>query len=108
MNKDEILKRAQEEGKGKDLVDFSIQQRSAYLAYFIGIVLIMVVDVIEAIVFRKINYGSNMVLFSMCFIAFLYKFIKLKKKHELLVSLIYGCISLMFLVLWVLKLVGVI
>ena len=63
---------------------------------------------VEGIKFQHINYGGNMVLFAMAFTAFLVKFIQLKKRHELFVSLVYGLGAVAFFVLWILQLLGVI
>lgn len=108
MEKEEILKKAQENNKGKDVADLDAQRKGAYSAYFVGLFIIIIWDVVEGIKFQHINYGGNMVLFAMAFTAFLVKFIQLKKRHELFVSLVYGLVAVTFFVLWILQLLGVI
>jgi uncharacterized membrane protein len=108
MEKDEILKMAQKENKGKDFADLEAQQKGAYFAYFVGLTLIIIWDIVEGIIYNRINYGGNMALFMMAFTAFLVKFILRKKKHELVISLIYGMIGICWLVLWILQLGGII
>ena len=107
MNKDEILLKAQEENKGKDIADLEAQRKGAYLAYFVGLFLIIIWDMVEGFIFHYINYGGNMALFAMAATAFLVKYFQLRKKHELIVGLIYGLGAIVFLVLWVLQLTGV-
>jgi hypothetical protein len=107
MNKEEILAKAQNDNKGMDVADLEVQQKGAYIAYFVGIIGIILVDIINGIVFKVINHGPNMVISLMCFTAFIIKYIKLRKKHELLVSIIYLILSIMFLVFWILQLVKV-
>ncbi len=107
MEKEEVLMQAQQENKGKDIADLDAQRRGAYIAYFVGLFLIIIWDLVEGFVFHRINYGGNMALFAMAFTAFLVKFIKLRKKHELIVAIIYGIAAIAFLVLWILQLVGV-
>lgn len=104
MNKEEILQKAREENKGQDLSDLNIQQKGAYISYFVGIIGIIIVNIIEVIVLNKVNYGADFVMCLMVGIAFLYKFIKLKKKHELFISIGYLSLTIMFLVFWILVL----
>ena len=108
MNKDEILQKAREEGKGVDVSDIDAQKNGAYIAYIVGILVILIWDIVEAIRFNTINFGGNMAIFSMAFTAFLVKYIKLKKKHELVVTTLYGISTIAFLVLWILQLIEVI
>lgn len=107
MERNEILAKAQEENKGKDIADLDAQKRGAYIAYFVGLFLIIIWDVVEGIMFHRINFGGNMALFAMAFTAFLVKYISLKKKHELFVAIVYGLGTAAFTVLWVLQLTGV-
>lgn len=108
MNKEEILTKAQNENKGKDLADIQAQKDGSYIAYIVGVVLIIIVDTINGFVFKYVNRGSDFALFSMAFILFLVKYLKLGKKHELLVAIIWGILTLSMLVLWILQLTKVI
>jgi len=107
MEKNEILKMAQEDNKGMDIADLEAQKKGAYIGYFIGIIGIILVDIINGVVFKTINHGPNMVIALMCFTSFIIKYIKLKKTHELIVSIIYALLSIMFLVFWILQLTKV-
>ncbi len=107
MEKEEILMQAQQQNKGKDIADLDAQRKGAYLAFFVGLFTIIVWDVVEGLVFHHINYGGNMALFAMAFTAFMVKFAKLRKRHELIVGIVYGLGAIAFLVLWILQLVGV-
>ena len=108
MNREDILKMAQDENKGKDVADVEAQHKGAYRAYFVGIILIIAVNIVEGFVFNRISYGGTMAIFAMGFTAFLIKYLTLRKKHELFVALTYGFFTVMWLVLWILQLCGVI
>ncbi len=108
MNREDILKKAQSENKGKDVADIEAQKRGAYYAYIIGICLIILVDIVEGIVLHRISYGANAAVFAMAFVAFSTKYRLLHKCHELIVMIIYGVCTLIWLVLWILGLCGVI
>jgi uncharacterized protein YybS (DUF2232 family) len=107
MTKEEILKQARVENKEKDVADLDAQRRGAYIAYFVGLFTIIVWDIVEGFIFHHINYGGNMALFAMAATAFLIKYVRLRKTHELVVGLVYSLGTIAFLVMWILQLVGV-
>ena len=107
MNREDILAKAQSEGKGKDVADLEAQQRGAYFAYLIGICLIIVVDIVEGIVLHRISFGCNMAMFVMAFVAFFTKYRIRGKMHELFVAIAYGLGAVVWTVLWILQLCGV-
>ena len=107
MNKDEILLKAQEENKGKDLADRSAQKDGSWIAYSVGVILIILVDTINGFVLHNVNRVADFALFSMAYVLFLVKYIKLRKKHELIPLIIWGALSISMLVLWILQLCGV-
>ncbi len=90
MTKEEILKQARVENKEKDVADLDAQRRGAYIAYFVGLFTIIVWDIVEGFIFHHINYGGNMALFAMAATAFLIKYVRLRKTHELVVGLVYN------------------
>ena len=64
MNKDEILLKAQEENKGKDLADKSARNDGSWIAYSVGVILIILVDTINGFVLHNVNRGADFALFS--------------------------------------------
>ena len=104
MNRDDILKKAQAENSGKDYADIEAQKSGTYAAYFIAVILVILVDTVNGFVLGYVNRGMDFVLFTMAFVAFLIKYIKLRKRHELFVTIFWGALALMMLVLWILQL----
>ena len=107
MNREDILKMAQQENGGKDVADLEAQRRGAYFAYLIGICLILAVDIVEGIVLHRISFGCNMAMFVMAFTAFVTKYRIRRQKHELFVAIAYGVGAAVWAALWVLQLCGV-
>ena len=107
MNKEEILAKAQSEGKERDLPDREAQRSGAWLAYIIGVVLLILVDTVNGFVLHYVNRGADFALFSMAFVVFLIKYLRLRKRHELIVAIIWGVLSLSMLAVWVMQLTGV-
>ena len=108
MNREDILTKAQNEGKGKDMADIEAQKSGTRAAYFAAVILVIIVDTVNGFVLHNVNRGIDFVLFSMAFVAFLVKYIKLRKRHELIVAICWGMLALSMLVVWILQLCGVI
>ncbi|MBQ7173100.1 MAG: hypothetical protein IJR88_03190 [Clostridia bacterium] len=107
MDREEILAKAQKEGKEQDLPDREAQKSGAWLSYIIGVVLLILVDTVNGFVLHNVNRGADFALFSMAFIMFLTKYLRLRKRHELIVAIIWGLLALSMLVVWILQLSGV-
>ncbi len=107
MNKEDILKKAQAENHGRDYADIEAQKSGTRAAYFIAVFLVIIVDLVNGFVLGYVNRGMDFVLFTMAFVAFLTKYIKLRKRHELFVTIFWGLLALMMLTLWILQLCGV-
>ena len=107
MNKEEILARAQQEGKEADLPDREAQKSGAWAAYIIGVVLLILVDTVNGFVLHYVNRGADFALFSMAFVVFLMKYLRLRRRHELIVAVIWGVLALSMLAVWILQLTGV-
>ena len=107
MNKEEILAMAQREGKEQDLPDREAQRSGAWIAYILGVVLLIAVDTVNGIVLHYVNRGPDFALFSMAFVLFLTKYLRLRKRHELIITIFWGVLALSMLVVWILQLRGV-
>lgn len=107
MNREEILSKAQSEGKGRDLPDIEAQKSGAWIAYIAGVILLIAVDTVNGFVLHYVNRGADFVLFTMAFIVFLIKYSRLRKRHELIVAVCWGVLALSMLVVWILQLAGV-
>ena len=107
MNREDILAKAQQEGKGQDLPDREAQRSGAWTAYIVGVVLLILVDTVNGLVLHYVNRGADFALFSMAFVMFLIKYLRLRRRHELIIALIWGALALSMLAVWVLQLTGV-
>ena len=107
MNREDILARAQQEGKNQDLPDREAQRNGAWAAYIVGVVLLIVVDTVNGLVLHYVNRGADFALFSMAFVIFLIKYLRLRRRHELIIAVMWGALALSMLVVWVLQLTGV-
>jgi UDP-N-acetylmuramyl pentapeptide phosphotransferase/UDP-N-acetylglucosamine-1-phosphate transferase len=107
MEREEILSKAVEDNKGLDIADLEAQKTASMFGYYIVATLILVVTLVDKVVLDKTNFGALMACFMMFSIAFLVKYIKLKRRHELIVSILYGLVAVASLVCWIMDLVKV-
>ena len=108
MNREDILAKARQEGKEQDLPDREAQRSGGWVAYLVGVVLLIIVDTVNGFVLHYVNRGADFALFSMAFVMFLIKYLRLRRRHELIIALIWGALALSMLAVWVLQLTGVI
>lgn len=107
MNKEEILSMAQEDNKGLDIADLEAQKSSSMVGYYVVALGILLVTIIDKVVLNKFNFGAVAACLLMFAVAFLVKYIKLKRKHELFVFLIYLLGAIGGAVCWILELTRV-
>lgn len=108
MDKQEILEKARQENKGKDIADLDAAQRGTNIAFMVGGLTIIGVCIVYLIVTGSFPYGVMSGLFVMLAVAFLVKYHYLRKKHELVVGVAYALIAVGFAVIWILQLCKVI
>ena len=81
-----------------------VQKDGAWMAYIACVILVIIVDTVNGFVLHNVNRGMDFVLFTAAFIVFLVKFIRLRKKHELIPLIFWGVLSISMLVVWILQL----
>ena len=108
MEREEILNKAQLENKGQDLADKATVKEGSWIAYIVAVILMLVVDTTNGFILHNVNRGLDFVIFTMAFVIFLVKYLKLRKRHELIATIIWGVLSLSMLAVWILQLAKVI
>ena len=105
MTKEEILEKSRTENKGKDIVEEEIIKKGFLTCWIVSLIAAAVVAMVEGIVLGKTNYGIFFSLMSGLFVFFLVKFMKLRRKHELFITIMYGIAAGCFLAAWIINLV---
>ena len=105
MNKEDILEMSKQENKGLDIANLEAAKSGMQIGWIVVICLLALVAVVDAIKFNHLDSGIFFAVMAGSFSIFLYKYMKLRKKHELCVSVIYGISALCFLVSWIINLV---
>ena len=107
MTREEILEKSQNENKGKDVAEMEIIKNALMIGWAVTVCLVGVVLIFNGIVLGYENMGALFAVMSGLFVVFLIKYIKLRKKHELFITIAYGIAAMAFLISWIMTLAGV-
>ncbi len=117
MNKEKVLAKARQENKGTDEREQQVLVKAGQIAFSVGGVACMLFALFNSIL-EMVDHGGTRfdpklntllwaIYLSMLGSLFLYKYIKLKKKHELFLAIAHLTVSLAGLVWTMLKMIGV-
>ncbi len=95
MTKEEILSKSRSENQNRDLFDLEIQQRAFRISHLFLIFLCLLAMVLEFLFTKRIDSGYGMIFFGVQSAIFLYKYIKMRKAHELFVFLGYSAVFIL-------------
>ena len=105
MNREEILARSQQENRGQDVADLEVSKAGMKLGWIIVVCLLAFVSVVDAIVFERMNSEVFFAVLAATSAVFFSKYLKLRKRHELVIAVIEAVAAAAFLISWILQLV---
>ena len=104
MNKEEILAKSKIENRGMDIVNLEVSKNSMQVGWVVIIMLLSAAMVITAITKAKMSYDICFAILAGSAAVFGYKYLKLRKKHELIFTILYGLGALACLAGWIIQL----
>ena len=107
MDKDEILKKSREENKDRDLVEEAVLARANALSLGVGMMVCGLLSVLSAVFQDGPDYSVWAVMWAIQASIFLFKYRKLRRRHELALGLFYGALAVFFFVLYLRRTLGV-
>jgi uncharacterized membrane protein HdeD (DUF308 family) len=105
MDREEILKRSRDEYSGRDEMEKDTLVKAGQLAFTVGGLACALVLILEAIFADHVNPATWFVYLSMTGTNLMVKYVKMRKKHELVFGILQLALALVFLVMFILKLV---
>lgn len=106
MDKDEILAKSRKENGDADLVELEVLHRANGIALSVSLAACALISILSAFG-GSMNYSVWAVQFSMLSTVMLVKFSRLKRRHELLLGLLYGGFALFFFLFYLQRELGV-
>jgi hypothetical protein len=104
MNREEILEKSRQENRGQDVANLEVSRSSMECGSVVAVCMLAVVAVTEALRYDRMNHGIFFAVMAGCAAVFIHKYLKLRKRHELIISIIYTVAAVAFLAAWILQL----
>ena len=104
MNKEEILAKSQQENHGQDIANLEVSKASMLFGWITAVCLLSLVSVVESFVYNRVNNGIFFAVMAGCAAIFINKYLKLHKRHELVIAVVYVFAAIAFFIGWILQL----
>lgn len=104
MEKEDILEISRKENKNKDLADLAISAQAGNIAGRVGACVCCLISAVFVWATDTMLFSPWVIYFSILGTHYLVKFIKLKRKTDLSITVLYLGMCLLFLVFFVLRL----
>ena len=89
MDKDEILAKSRAENRNKDVYEQEVLKQASKSAVIVQMILAAIFFVTQIFVGEGINWGLWALVFSTNMTIYWVKYIKLRRKHELMIAIAY-------------------
>lgn len=106
MNKEQILAASRKENKNQDIVEEEYLKQASKIAYIVGCLICCLICGLQFSFTKTVNWGCWVVNFSILGTVFLVKSIKMKKRHEIILTVFYYGLCLFFAIGFVMSLRG--
>lgn len=98
MNREEVLAASRKELRNQDVAEAEFLKQASKIAYVVGCLVCILICELQWAFANTINWGCWVVNFSILGTVFLVKSIKMKKRHEILLTVFYYGLTLFFAV----------
>ena len=106
MNKEEILAASRRENKNQDIAEAEYLRQAGRIAYTVGCLVCCLICLLQWLFTKTINWGCWVVNFSILGTVFVVKSVKMKNRHEILVTVAYYGLCLFFAIGFVMSMRG--
>lgn len=90
MNKEEILQASRNENQNKDIYELEVIRKGQRIGGLIGCCVTFALMFVENVILEKdMNYGYFLIILSASAGLWVYKALKMKKKHEIFLALLW-------------------
>ena len=94
MNKEEILQASRNENQNKDIYELEVISKGQRIGGLIGICVAFLLMITERVILDSgTNYGYFLIILSAGAGLWIYKAVRMKKKHEILLAVLWSVLS---------------
>ena len=98
MNREEILKASRKENKNKDLAEMEVMYQAGSHASRVGALVCCLMSLLSSLLAHIMLYSPWIIYFSMIATQWLVRFIKMKRKSDLVVAILFLSLALLALI----------
>ena len=95
MDREQILEQSRKENKEQDLYEQEVLLKGSSYGAITGAIIATLFFIVQILAGGGRNHGLYAVIFSIAATSFIYKAIKLKRKHEIFVASIYTLMTIL-------------
>lgn len=107
MNKEEILQASRNENKNKDIFELEVISKGQRIGGLAALCVAFVLMIIERVILENgTNYGYYCIVMTAGAGLWIYKAIKLKKTHEIILAVLWGFMSVYSAVMVAMSYIG--
>lgn len=107
MNRDEILKASRKENKNKDLAEIEVMLRAGSHAGRVGALACCLISLLSSMLAHIMLYSPWIIYFSIVATQWFVRFIRMKRKSDLAVAILFMCLTVLALLGFVCRLIEV-
>ena len=98
MNREEILKASRKENKNKDLAEMEVMYQAGSHASRVGALVCCLISLLSSLLAHIMLYSPWIIYFSMIATQWLVRFIKMKRKSDLVVAILFLSLAILALI----------
>ena len=106
MNKEEILQKSRNENQNRDIYELEVINKAQRIGGLIALFVTLALMVIERLIFDVTDYGYFLIIESAVMGLWIYKAVKMRKKHEIFLAILWTALVIYAAAMVVLDFVG--
>lgn len=106
MDKEEILRASRRENKNQDIYEHEVIKRGQLIGGLVGLTMAFAMMLVERILELGTNYGYFAIILSAGAAMFIVKSIKLRRKHEIVLAVLWTVMAVYAVTMYLIKLFG--
>ena len=107
MKKEEILKASRDENKNKDLAELDVVHQASVYAARVGASVCCIISVLSSVLVHALLYSPWIIYFSIITTQWLVRFIKIRRKSDLVLAILFFSLAVLATVGFVYRLLEV-
>ena len=107
MTREEILKKSREENMGVDVADYEAAKAGIKYGWMVAVVLSCIFVVVDGLLLSRMPVEMLSAVLAGLSTVFFSKYAQMKKRHELIIAILYGVASLCFFISWIIQIIKI-